>query len=217
MAEGTDTHGLLADYRNSGLVAIEGDAGRESTRYKSTATGSRATKLLTLYDIEKPPTVAGGALSNVAGLDCREYVQLGTWSHLETKPASRALPGQFLFAVTIEIAPENEDDFNRWYSEEHMAMIARIPGWKRGRRYKLLQTQPQGVTPVATYLALHELDNENFEQTAEIEQARSTEWSKRVFKRVIRRDVRAFELHNFFAKSTVEDDIANIHREARSL
>ena len=77
-----------------------------------------------------------------------------------------------------------------------MAMIARIPGWKRGRRYKLLQTQPQGATPVATYLALHELDNGNFEQTAEIEQARGTEWSKRVFKRVIRREVRAFELQN---------------------
>ena len=75
-------------------------------------------------------------------------------------------------------------------------MIARIPGWKRGRRYKLLQTQPQGATPVATYLALHELDNGNFEQTAEIEQARGTEWSKRVFKRVIRREVRAFELQN---------------------
>jgi hypothetical protein len=86
-----------------------------------------------------------------------------------------------------------------------MDLVSRIPGWKRGRRYKLVEyTQIRGQfmadQPVSKYLAIHELDNGDFEDTTEIRDARSTEWAQRIIKNAIRREVRSFELHKVFSR-----------------
>jgi len=108
--------------------------------------------------------------------------------------------------VSFEIAPENEDDFNKWYDEEHMDLVARVTGWKRGRRYKLAEyTQIKGADqPASKYLALHELDNGDFEHSEEIKHARSTEWAQRVIKSALRREVRVFRLHKAFDTDSEE-------------
>jgi len=52
------------------------------------------------------------------------------------------------------------------------------------------------------YLALHELDNGDYEHSAEIKHARSTEWAKRVIGGAVRREVRAFKLHKVLTDET---------------
>ncbi|KAJ7689037.1 hypothetical protein B0H17DRAFT_937719, partial [Mycena rosella] len=136
-------------------------------------------------------------LSNFSGVSRRKYQLLGTSSHPET--TVEELPGKYVLVVSFEISPENEDDFNKWYEEEHMELVGQVPGWKQGRRYKLIEFQQiQGQfmadQPVSKYLAIHELDNGEFEQSAEIKCARGTEWARRVIKNAIRREVRTFEL-----------------------
>jgi len=57
--------------------------------------------------------------------------------------------GQGLLAVWMDIPAHLEDDFNRWYNEEHIAERVGIPGFLDGRRYLAIDGAPK-------YLALYE-------------------------------------------------------------
>ena len=57
-----------------------------------------------------------------------------------------------LLLVMMDIAPEREEEFNRWYNEEHVPERLAIPGFKRARRFKALEGSPK-------YLALYELES----------------------------------------------------------
>lgn len=41
-----------------------------------------------------------------------------------------------LFVVRATIAKEREEEFNRWYNEEHLPQVLRYNGAVSGRRYK---------------------------------------------------------------------------------
>jgi hypothetical protein len=56
--------------------------------------------------------------------------------------------GKGLLAVWTDIPAALEEDFNRWYNEEHLAERASIPGFLNARRYRSLQGTP-------TYIALY--------------------------------------------------------------
>ncbi len=60
-----------------------------------------------------------------------------------------AVQGQGLLAVWMDIAAAVEEDFNRWYDEEHLAERAGLPGFLTARRYRSLQGTP-------TYIALYD-------------------------------------------------------------
>ncbi|KAH8923825.1 hypothetical protein BT69DRAFT_1296861 [Atractiella rhizophila] len=83
----------------------------------------------------------------------------------------------------------NDEDFEKWYREEHIPLFAKIPHWRRSFRYKvtdslLSQTgkeDERGNAP--KYAAIHEfeqLDPATFTQTEEWNNAISTEWSQRI-------------------------------------
>ena len=57
--------------------------------------------------------------------------------------------GQGLLAVWTDIPSHMEEDFNRWYNEEHIAERVGIPGFLSGRRYISLEGTPR-------YSALYE-------------------------------------------------------------
>lgn len=69
----------------------------------------------------------------------------------EGDPAS--VCGQLLLCVWWEPAPDSLRTFHRWYAEEHLPMLAGVPGWRRSRRFTLAS----GEGP--TYLAMHDLDH----------------------------------------------------------
>ena len=48
-----------------------------------------------------------------------------------------AKPGTYLTLLSANVPPELEAEFNKWYDEEHIALLARVPGWVRSRRYVL--------------------------------------------------------------------------------
>ncbi|MGK0172914.1 MAG: hypothetical protein ACI9W2_004658 [Gammaproteobacteria bacterium] len=87
---------------------------------------------------------------------------------------SEQAPG--LLLVMMEIAPEHEEDFNRWYDEEHVPERMSIPGFVRARRFRALEGTPK-------YLALYELENVDALDTDLYRHwtgAGQTEWTKRV-------------------------------------
>ena len=57
-----------------------------------------------------------------------------------------------LLLVMMEIDPEHEAEFNRWYDEEHVPERLAIPGFLSARRYRVIEGGPK-------YLALYELES----------------------------------------------------------
>ncbi|KAJ7504417.1 hypothetical protein B0H11DRAFT_2154560 [Mycena galericulata] len=185
-------------------------------RYK--AVDSQTPTWLTLYDVETPDVANSDAynalraqasdnektiMSKIAALSRRTYVHIKTFTHPDT--TTESLPSKYVLAVSLEMTPEGEDELNRWYDEEHMELLSKVPGWKRGRRYKVLEYNQRGIMidkPVFKYLAVHELDYKEFLQTPEFKHATSTEWRERVMKHCVGREVRVFELHKDFGRAT---------------
>lgn len=59
----------------------------------------------------------------------------------------------FWHIVRVDIDPEHEDAFNRWYVEQHFPDLLACPGWRSARRFRSLGDGPR-------YAALYEVDGE---------------------------------------------------------
>ncbi len=66
-------------------------------------------------------------------------------------------PGLLLFMTDID--PKLEDEFNRWYEDEHLGERMAIPGFITARRFQALDGSPK-------YLALYELESPDVLQSA---------------------------------------------------
>src|SRR5215211_4060028 len=66
-------------------------------------------------------------------------------------------PGLLLMMTDID--PAHEEDFNRWYEEEHLAERMAIPGFINARRFTALEGGPK-------YLALYDLESPEVLQSA---------------------------------------------------
>ena len=81
-----------------------------------------------------------------------------------------------LLLVMMEVAPEHEAEFNRWYDQEHVPERMSIPGFLRARRYRALEGGPK-------YLALYELESPDVLQTDTYKHWTTkgrTEWTERM-------------------------------------
>jgi antibiotic biosynthesis monooxygenase (ABM) superfamily enzyme len=70
--------------------------------------------------------------------------------------------GTTVLVVMMEVDPEHEDEFNRWYDEEHLPERMGIPGYISARRFKL--EEGEGVL---TYLCIWEMEDGSPLQSAE--------------------------------------------------
>jgi hypothetical protein len=79
-----------------------------------------------------------------------------------------------LLLVMMEVDPEHEEEFNRWYREEHYPERMACAGFLSGRRYRAVEGEPK-------YLALYELaspevlDGEDYLRVAS-----PSEWTRRL-------------------------------------
>ncbi|WP_051005036.1 DUF4286 family protein [Blastococcus saxobsidens] len=65
----------------------------------------------------------------------------------------RGLLGQGVLAIWCDMAPESDDQFNAWYTHEHLPERVGVPGFLRGRRY--IRDDRHGVDG-QRYLAFYE-------------------------------------------------------------
>jgi hypothetical protein len=87
-----------------------------------------------------------------------------------------AKEGKGLLLVMMDIDPEHEEEFNRWYNEEHIPERLSIPGFMSARRYRALEGSPK-------YLALYELETPevlNTEVYRHFLDKGISEWTKRM-------------------------------------
>ena len=62
--------------------------------------------------------------------------------------------GGTIMVVMMEVDPEHEEEFNRWYDEEHLPERLEIPGYVSARRFKL-----EEGNGVLKYLCIWELED----------------------------------------------------------
>jgi heme-degrading monooxygenase HmoA len=84
----------------------------------------------------------------------------------------RAVTGALLI-MRSAVAAEDEEEFNRWYREEHLKDIARVSGVIQARRYRALRGRP-------AYMAVYDLLDSNVNKTPEFDKAAETPWTFRM-------------------------------------
>ncbi|KAJ9665110.1 hypothetical protein H2201_004770 [Coniosporium apollinis] len=91
--------------------------------------------------------------------------------------------GRVLVAVSFSIYPGKREELDKWYAEEHIKMLSKVPGWLRTRRYVTSSIDEKDETE---YLALHEYAPENGLGGEEFKAATSTKWTDEVMANVVR-------------------------------
>lgn len=87
--------------------------------------------------------------------------------------------GNVMISVLFTLKPgQDPEELTRWYNEEHISMLQKVPGWRRTRRFKTSSVDPK---PDTEYLALHEYDPENGLDGPEFQAAISTPWTKKIY------------------------------------
>ena len=76
-----------------------------------------------------------------------------------------------LLLVMMDIDPEHEAEFERWYTEEHLPDRAHCPGFLSARRFQAIEGELK-------YMALYELEGPEVLQSEEYRKIRYTEWTR---------------------------------------
>lgn len=79
-----------------------------------------------------------------------------------------------LMIAMIDVEPEWEEEFNRWYDEEHFPDRVNCPGFLSGRRFVAIDGSPK-------YLAVYDLENpEVMQSEAYLKVSEQSPWTKRI-------------------------------------
>jgi len=89
----------------------------------------------------------------------------------DTGPSDR--PWGIIMLVAFDVPDAMTAEVERWYDEEHIALLMRAPGWLRARRYRVLC---HAGGPRWTSMAFHELSDISVMDSPERAFARSTPW-----------------------------------------
>jgi hypothetical protein len=109
-------------------------------------------------------------------------------------------PSRYLQVALADVTPEGEEEFHKWYDQEHIPKITTIPGWVRSRRYRLKNWDRMGQkaddrTPAMKWCALHEYTNIGWLNNPKEDGKFDNEWTKKVTGEIMtKRELRVFEL-----------------------
>ena len=100
-----------------------------------------------------------------------------------------------ILAVAMSVPEGSEDDLDAWYTEEHIPMLLKVPGWRRIRRFRLTRAL-DAPGPRPAFLSVHELAGPEVLEDPGFLAAISTPWRDRVVASALRRERRVFGLRN---------------------
>ncbi|KAH8099303.1 hypothetical protein BXZ70DRAFT_291225 [Cristinia sonorae] len=100
----------------------------------------------------------------------------------------------------VDVKEEAEGEFIKWWLEEHVPLLSKVPGWVRSRMFVLKESGYRGVeadkqTRVPTkFMGVHEWTNADFEGHPEYKASLETPWREQVMKSLIGSERRVFKL-----------------------
>ncbi len=112
-----------------------------------------------------------------------------------------AKKGTGLMIVWADIPPEMEDDFNRWYNEEHLAELLSVPGVLSAARYEATRSGPK-------HMAVYELESPAVVETDAFTSRPRTDWGQRVSPSLIGSNFMN-NVYQMIHPADLTDDIAN--------
>ncbi|KAF7894228.1 hypothetical protein EAF00_007742 [Botryotinia globosa] len=86
--------------------------------------------------------------------------------------------GNYVVTSTAEVKEEFDEEFNKWMEEEYLSMIAKIPGWRRTRRF--VTSSILGGKEGKGYLNVTEFAPQNDAFGEAFKAVGSTEWAKKL-------------------------------------
>src|SRR3546814_9234869 len=63
---------------------------------------------------------------------------------------------EYVYVVLSNPVTGREDEYNRWYSERHLADVMAVPGFVSARRYRIADPKAE-VAPEQSYMALYNM------------------------------------------------------------
>jgi hypothetical protein len=176
--------------------------------YRYRALDEQKPPWLALYDLDRPDVIDSpeykalsanasdrdkSVAAGLATLDRRVYEQISE----DGSPVGR--PAPVILAVAMSVPEGSEDDLAAWYTEEHIPMLLKVPGWRRIRRFRLTRALdgpgPGGPEP-GSFLSVHELAGPEVLEDPGYRAAVSTPWRDQVVASALRRERRVFGLRN---------------------
>jgi hypothetical protein len=78
-----------------------------------------------------------------------------------------------LVIIKTDVTPEMEQDFNRWYDEEHIPGLLKVPGIKSARR---------GINSGAgqKYIAVYEHESAEVQHSQAYKDVLGTDWARKI-------------------------------------
>ncbi|KAF1355249.1 Alpha/Beta hydrolase protein [Delphinella strobiligena] len=105
--------------------------------------------------------------------------------------------GNVMVSASLSVKPgKSGSEIDKWYNEEHIDMLSKVPGWLRTRRFVTAAIDKKDAVE---YLALHEFSPKNGLEGKEYEAAITTPWSKKIMEDVIaEKNRRVYQLYYTF-------------------
>lgn len=123
---------------------------------------------------------------SILSIECRAYRAPTSTPHSTSSEELVSKHKGPMLVVYMTPSPESDQQFNKWYDDEHIPMLSVVPGWLSAKRYVLCAStyQSTGTTTEARrapkYLAVHELENVQVFDKSEYRAATSTPWRTEV-------------------------------------
>lgn len=87
----------------------------------------------------------------------------------------RDMSGRGLLLAMMDVDPAHEEEFNRWYNEEHFPDRVNCPGFLSGRRFMAVDGTPK-------YLALYDLESPDVIKSEAYREIYWSPWTDRISK-----------------------------------
>ncbi|KAL5327663.1 hypothetical protein ACEPPN_005364 [Leptodophora sp. 'Broadleaf-Isolate-01'] len=121
-------------------------------------------------------------------VDRKLYDHVQSWESKEFKVLEKVEnegEGNVVVAVFLTLFPGEEPakEVEKWYQQEHVDMLSKVPGWLRTRRFVTSSIDPKA--PVE-HLALHEYKPQNGLAGEEFKAAVSTKWAQEIMTKSVK-------------------------------
>jgi len=157
---------------------------------------------LALYDLDGPEVIDSPSYRELAASASERdksvaaglaVLERRVYEQVSDDGAAAGRPAPVILTVALSVPAAAEDDLAAWYTEEHIPMLLRVPGWRRIRRFRLVRAMD---APGPDFLSVHELAGPEVLADPGYREAISTPWRDRVVAAALRRERRVFGLRN---------------------
>jgi len=102
------------------------------------------------------------------------------------------------FILNVQCEPDDDQDYETFYREEHLHMLSKVPGYRRSQRYRLVRADNECPEKVPRFMAVHEFEHLNAQDGPELREADASPNTRRVFGNAKMVNIRGFKLVDVF-------------------